>query len=114
MARRLTLHGTHSMHRITAFEQLKITRVQRKAADQVRTAADQHGPNVVKIFCLCRSNVRAVLEDATSLRLLREQAHSELICVEVPRMLHPCGKDVEAQPGQGVRELVDAGQLEAA
>jgi hypothetical protein len=98
------------MQGVAARKQLEIARAQREATDQALTASGQHRADVVEIFRSCRPDVRAVFKYTTGQWLLGEHADRELVRVEVPRMRPARSHDVEAQPGQRIRQLVDPGQ----
>ena len=102
------------MQRVPALEELEVAGPQREPPRQLLTAARQYVPYVAEVLVVRGADVRAVLEDAAVLGLLGEHADGELVGVEVPGVLHPRLDDVEHQPGQRVRQLVQLVQLEAA
>src|SRR5262245_7363761 len=101
------------MQCVAPLEQLQVARAQHELADEPLAPAQQIRAHVVEALVLGGADVRAVLEDATVLGLLGEQADGELVGVEVPRMLPARPDHVEHQPGQRIGQLVEPVELEA-
>src|SRR5215831_16786390 len=78
-------HRTNLVQRVPAEEQLKIAGTQIQPAHEIAFPG-QHRPDVVEIFAGGGPDVRTVLEAPAAVCLLGEQAHGELVRVEVPRV----------------------------